>query len=534
MTFNICGLNPLTADPTINLTYDDLLAMGDEDFGRYIEHMREQVRRVWDEQDIAPSVGWTEDTVAADFNKIAGFPVHEMWHKDELTGNRVILNTQTIGNSINSWNLSRMLKTRINYTEASDKGKSIYDYFADPELFKRYLPYGRRHFLRDSFYFFAQTVKRGDTLPHRPELRPQTAVEYCTLFAHHTRPYGTHEILLEAKKLDKGYSGYAEHLRDAEFFALTYDELSTLVKQGVFPKVCGRVLRDKELNKDHAFHVRMYAKGQRLFPAMFKSFRVSMCQYAVQYPPLTAKLIYETFLNGLPGDSLTVWDPSSGWGGRILGAMSSELRTSDNTAKHIHYIGTDPNPDFYVNGESVYGTIADFYNRVRVGQSLFDTGHTYTMFQSGSEDAQHIPEFQRYKGKLDLVFTSPPYFNREAYADDEQQSYRKFSSGYDSWREGFLRETIQTAYDYLKSNRKFVWNIADIKVGSDKYIPLQADSVRIAQEVGFSHVETIYMALRGMPGANRVNGDGELTARNMCKVNGRMYKHEPVFVFHKP
>jgi hypothetical protein len=531
MTFQIPGYNPLIHDKRINLTYDDLLAMSDAEFGTYIEMMREEVRRIWD-AGIAPSTGWEAADVEAEFVRLAGFPVHEMWRTDELTGNRVILNTNTLGNAVNAWNLDRMLRTRINYTEANN-GKSIYDYFADPKLFRRYLPYGRRHFLRDSFYFFAQTVKRGDALPHRPELRPQTAVEYCTLFAHHTRPYGTHEILLEAKKLDKGYSGYAEHLRDAEFFALTYDELSALVKQGVFPKVCGRVLRDKELNKDHAFHVRMYAKGQRLFPAMFKSFRVSMCQYAVQYPPLTAKLIYETFLDGLPDDTLTVWDPSSGWGGRILGAMSSELRTSDNTAKHIHYIGTDPNPDFYANGESVYGTIADFYNRVRVGQSLFDTGHTYTMFQSGSEVAQHIPEFQRYKGKLDLVFTSPPYFNREGYSADENQSCHKYSA-YDSWRDGFLRDTIQTAYDYLKPNRKLVWNIADIKVGGDKYIPLQADSVRIAQEVGFTHVETIYMALRGMPGANRVNSDGELTARNMCKVNGRMYKHEPVFVFHKP
>ena len=36
------------------------------------------------------------------------------------------------------------------------------------------------------------------------------------------------------------------------------------------------------------------------------------------------------------------------------------------------------------------------------------------------------PNFQKYKGKLDISFTSPPYFNREQYSQDETQSFKVY------------------------------------------------------------------------------------------------------------
>jgi hypothetical protein len=531
--FGICGYNPLVNDPDFNRTYDDILAMSTEEFWAYVEYMRTRIREVWDEQGIAPSTGWSDEDVRTEFERLNGFPVDAFWRTCELTGNRVIHNTHVLGNAVNAWNLSRMLKVRINYTE-KDNGRSIYDFFAKDELFAKYKPYARRHILRDSFYFFAQTVQippEGASLPHRPELRLKDASAFVAAFSDHERAYGEYELLIEAKKKDKGYSGYAEHLQTTTFAVLTFAELKVFHKSGDLLPVCFRVLRQRELNDEHEFHIRMYRKGQKLFPAMFKSFRVSMCQYAVNFPPLTAKLLYQTFLKDLPGEQLTVWDPSSGWAGRILGAMSSELRTHDNTEQHLHYVGTDPNPDFYNGEHSVYADIADYYNAIRVDGSLFGDAHTHELYCSGSEMVQHNPDFRRYRGKLDLVFTSPPYFNREAYSEDENQSFKRFGT-YDSWRDGFLKETLKTAYEWLKPNRCLLWNIADLKVGK-KYLPLQQDSIAICKELGFEYVETIYMTLRGMPGANRVDENGELTAKNMCKVKGKLYKYEPVLVFRK-
>jgi hypothetical protein len=63
---------------------------------------------------------------------------------------------------------------------------------------------------------------------------------------------------------------------------------------------------------------------------------------------------------------------------------------------------------------------------------------------------------------------------------------------------------------------------------------LEQDSKQIAQEIGYVYKETILMALMNMPGANRVTEDGEATAKNYLKMNGKIMKYEPVHVFWKP
>jgi hypothetical protein len=527
--FSICGLNPLIHDPEINLTYDDLLQMSDAEFLAYVQRMRQRICAIWQNDGIPPAKGWSEQDVREDFQKLTGFDTSKMWKVDELTGRRVLHNTHVLGNSVNAWNLNNMLKVRINYSE-KDNGRSIYDFFAKDELFEKYLPYAKRHFLRDSFFFFAQTVKKGDALPHRPEVTPQTAVEYCEAF-YDVRAYGTHELLVEPKPIDRTYTGYAEHLRDATFFSLTRRELKDVIDIGLLPKVCLRLIQKKHTqNDDYAYHIRLYEKGQRLFPAMFKSFRVSMCQYAVNFPPMTAKALYEAFLPTTE-DSVTVWDPSSGWAGRILGAMASEVHHEGHLVK-LHYLGCDPNPDFYAHGTSMYASVADFYNQIREEESLFDERHTYKVFACGSEMMRAVPAFRPYRGKLDLVFTSPPYFAKEAYSEDENQSYKKFPQ-YDAWRDGFLDKTLTTAYEWLKPGAYLLWNVANVKFGSVTR-NIQDDSVTICKRLGFEYVETILMSLKGMPGANRIKEDGTATTGNFCKVDGRLLKYEPVFVFRKP
>ena len=59
-------------------------------------------------------------------------------------------------------------------------------------------------------------------------------------------------------------------------------------------------------------------------------FWLSCGQPAVNFPALSAKMLYENYTEHITNqDKVTVYDPSSGWGGRILGAMSSN--------KKIHY-----------------------------------------------------------------------------------------------------------------------------------------------------------------------------------------------------
>ncbi|HIJ10952.1 TPA: site-specific DNA-methyltransferase, partial [Candidatus Woesearchaeota archaeon] len=151
----------------------------------------------------------------------------------------------------------------------------------------------------------------------------------------------------------------------------------------------------------------------------------------------------------------------------------------------------------------------------------------------GSEEIGKHPDFQKYKGKVDLIFTSPPYFNREAYSEDENQSYKKYGSSYDSWRDGFLLPTLKTCVETLKPGRYLLWNVADVLV-SGKYLPIEQDSIDILESFGMIHRYTLKMGLEGMPGQNRVGEDGKPKCKNYCMIDEKYMKYEPVFVFWKP
>ena len=131
---------------------------------------------------------------------------------------------------------------------------------------------------------------------------------------------------------------------------------------------------------------------------------------------------------------------------------------------------------------------------------------------------------------MDLVFTSPPYFAKEAYSDDPEQSYKKFGD-YDSWRDGFLRPTLETCVEWLKEDRYLLWNIASAKFGNEM-LPLEEDSCDILDSLGMTFITKLKMTLAQMPGGNRLDTETGLPkAKNFCKVNGLWLKYEPIWVY---
>ncbi len=112
-----------------------------------------------------------------------------------------------------------------------------------------------------------------------------------------------------------------------------------------------------------------------------------------------------------------------------------------------------------------------------------------------------------------MISSSPlPIFNREAYSENENQSYKKYGSSYESWRDGFLRPTLETCTEWLASGRYLLWNIADILV-KGKYLSLEEDSKNIIESLGLEYKYKLKMALEGMPGQNRMGEDG----KPLCK-----------------
>mgnify|MGYP001201304830 FL=1 len=284
--------------------------------------------------------------------------------------------------------------------------------------------------------------------------------------------------------------------------------------------------------QSYAYQIRWYEKEVGIFPKILQVFRLSCGQPAVNFPALTAKWIYENYTNHIDTDEpLHIYDSSSGWGGRILGAMSSR--------KKVHYVGTDPNPDNFLDEEGIsrYEYMAKFYNDNCVDDfsdkltSFFDVekqGNTYELFQDGSELISNNPKFQKYKGKLDISFTSPPYFNREQYSQDETQSFKAYGE-YEDWRDNFLRPTLTTIYEYLKNDRYILWNIADIKIGESTYYPLEQDSIDILNELGCEYKGKLKMLMTRMVGLD----PSKSGIKNAVEFEGKQYKFEPIFVFHK-
>ena len=240
--------------------------------------------------------------------------------------------------------------------------------------------------------------------------------------------------------------------------------------------------------------------------------RYTGTQMVSNFRPTAAAAMYDIFVDK---DSIiegteagTVWDPSMGYGGRLLGAI----------AAGVNYIGTDPCIPTYKGLEQIRDTY----------------GHKdkkYELLRQGSET--YIPEDE----SLDFVFTSPPYFGWEAYGDEPEQSSIKFDTSY-MWREGFLKKTIANAHKGLKTGKYLALNVANTK----QYKTFEEDTVSLAKEVGFKHVDTWWLSLSTQQGKSTVNTlDGTESEKKQKQqyigeftrpdLPGR--KFEPTFIFEK-
>ena len=201
-----------------------------------------------------------------------------------------------------------------------------------------------------------------------------------------------------------------------------------------------------------------------------------------------------------------------------------------SSKKSIHYIGCDPNTDNWIDeiNKSRYEYVADFFNNEALETNPFweEKKNTYHYFQIGSEFIGDHPDFQQYKGKLDMVFTSPPYFDREQYSEDDEQSFKSYPM-YSDWRDNFLKPTLTNAYNSLKNYRYLWWNIADIKIGKSIFHPLEQDSIDIIESLGGVYKGKLKMLMASMIGVDQSN------VKNAVSVDGVLSKYEPIFIFHK-
>ncbi len=239
--------------------------------------------------------------------------------------------------------------------------------------------------------------------------------------------------------------------------------------------------------------------------------RYSGTQMVSNFRPTAAATLYDIFVekgsvlfDEQPG---TVWDPSMGYGGRLLGAI----------AAGVNYIGTDPCVPTYSGLEK----IRDEYGH---------KDRKYTLLRQGSET--FIPE----ENSLDFVFTSPPYLGHEMYGDEEEQSFKKFPVQ-EQWRNGFLLQTIKNAYHGLKPGKCAAFNVANVK----SYKTFEEDTYDCMVEAGFKDMKIWWLSLSTQQGTSAKNTleEGETIVKQKNKYIGRFEnarpdvpgrKYEPIFI----
>ncbi len=211
--------------------------------------------------------------------------------------------------------------------------------------------------------------------------------------------------------------------------------------------------------------------GDRFFS--FLKF-VSGVQMCANFPAGYAMKIYRE--HGVAGG--VVVDPSCGFGGRLLGWFASRIGGK--------YIGIDPN------------SVTQKANRKMV--EALNIG-SVTLIESPFEDFNH----KKYKGKADLVFTSPPYFNKELYSEDDSQSYRRYPE-LDLWISGFLEPLMKKSYELLKNNRTCIVNIANTRDGSRVH-DLESATEEAAEKAGFALESKGELPMPTIPGIEKKKGE---------------------------
>lgn len=527
-----------------NTSYHRLLEMTDDEFVSWAKLLRREVTEQWDIAGTPPVIGRNEKGIINSFKKLKSNPVDYL--EKDLSGDveslGIIQNFNKDASVVNQF-FPTMLKTKISVGKSADGGLSIYDHFSNPDMEDKFVSIMKRSVKRDSMYSWSRSIT--DKKEENLFWNGQGAIDFIKEVHSGNVFVGEYSNLaiwiskVNTRIIDN-YDTLVQENIGYDNLYLTSNQVQKLKDDGYLDSTqLSNINRIEDSHtsdtgniQTYNYQIRWYDKTDGIFPKILQVFRLSCGQPAVNFPALTAKWIYENYTNHInQPEPLTIYDSSSGWGGRIIGAMS--------TRKKVHYVGTDPNPDTFITnlGISRYEYVAKFYNDKCVDDfsdsftKFFDVkkqGNTYELFQDGSELIHNNPRFQKYKGKLDISFTSPPYFNREQYSQDENQSFKAYGE-YEDWRDNFLRPTLSTIYEYMKSDRYILWNIADIKIGESTYYNLEGDSKSILEELGCEYKGKIKMLMTRMVGLD----PSKSGIKNSVIHNGKAYKFEPIFVFYK-
>lgn len=181
------------------------------------------------------------------------------------------------------------------------------------------------------------------------------------------------------------------------------------------------------------------------------------------YRPQMAKLICDYY------KPKVVLDPCAGWGGRMLGVVASGA----------NYIAFEPNTKTYNNL-----------------QRLIDFLGIKDKVTIICDDAMNMDNYDI--SNVDLIITSPPYFDLEVYTNEATQSITKHTN-YKDWSEYFLLGIIEKCNSKLNIDGVSCWNVG--KVGKND---MNDDVLKYQTQLQFNKINT-FSVVSSKRQANQTN-----------------------------
>jgi hypothetical protein len=183
------------------------------------------------------------------------------------------------------------------------------------------------------------------------------------------------------------------------------------------------------------------------------------------FRPSAAKALVDRYC--VPGG--TVWDPCAGYGGRLLGTVLSSSMPK--------YVACEPQRETFTRLHHLRDWIDSYVPGVVTRVELH---------------CVPAEDFDPPDG-VAMVLTSPPYWRREVYGDEPNQSSNRYPT-YAAWLAGFWNVIIGKAVRALRPGGWLVLNVDNFKIGGAEY-DLVGDTTRAVQGLGLGAPEVLRYAM---------------------------------------
>ena len=186
------------------------------------------------------------------------------------------------------------------------------------------------------------------------------------------------------------------------------------------------------------------------------------CNRASIFNPATYKGIVEELFTGE-----TIFAPVMGWNSYQLGFYSTNWK---------RFIATDVIPQVVENGRQLHQEFEQYRDR-----SIIEIDEkTVNLYLCPSEKLNEKHDFINcYRGQVDAVLFSPPYFDLEIYPG-EDQSLTNFPD-YQDWLESYWAETVKLCAAVMRPGARFAFVISNYVNKNKQQTTISEDMSAVAQ-----------------------------------------------------